>query len=44
MMKKLMSPIASSLHSKDLANTFAIAQAARAHDFSSLWNVSGKEA
>ncbi len=44
MMKRLMSSLASSTLSEDFAYAFATAQTARAYDFSTLWNVSGKEA
>jgi len=44
MMKNLMSCLAVHVPSQDFAYAFATAPITRAYDFSTLWNVSGKEA
>jgi len=44
MMRNLMSCLSHHIPSQDIAYAFATAQMTRAYDFSTLWNVSGKEA
>ena len=44
MMKSLMSLVADRILSRDFAHAFATAQTTRAYNFSTIWNVSGKEA